>query len=147
VPESERNRKYRQTKKGKATRVAVQKRYWERRHPVLKKLDRIRNTWGNHVVDWFLEVIQDQGFKCFACERKLSFGFAEESVSRACIDHDHQYTQKEIRASSKTDRPIYPRMLLCNSCNRALGSLQDDPKVLRKLALAIEKYKGEINET
>jgi hypothetical protein len=141
VPESKRNRKYRQTIKGKATRAAIQKRYWERRHPVLKKLDRIRTSWGNHVVDWFLELIQDQKFKCYACARKLSFGFSDESVSRACIDHDHKYTQKEIRNSGGTDSPIYPRMLLCNSCNRALGSLKDDPKVLRKLADAIEKYK------
>lgn len=141
MPETERNKKYRQTKKGKATRAAVQKRFWERRHPVLKKLDRIRNQWGDHVIDWFLEKIQDQEFKCYACDRQLSFGHSEQSVSRACIDHDHRYTQKEIRASGKTDKPIYPRMLLCNSCNRALGSLKDDPEVLRKLAKAIETYK------
>lgn len=141
MPETERNKRYRLSKKGRATRLAAQARYWDRRHPVLKKLDRIRQAWGDHVVDWFLAVIQDQKFKCYACDRKLSFGFSEQSVCRACIDHDHKYTQKEIRASAKTDSPIYPRMLLCNSCNRALGSLNDDPKVLRRLAQAIEEYK------
>ena len=146
MPETERNKKYRLSEKGRRTRLVVQQRYWERRHPTLKKLDRVRNSWGTHVVDWFLHEIQENDFKCYACRKVLPFGHAEESVNRACIDHDHRYTMKQIRESGKTDNPIYPRMVLCNPCNRALGSLNDDPDVLERLAKRIREHRRK-NET
>ena len=146
MPETERNKRYRQTEKGRRTRLAAQTRYWERRHPTLKKLDRVRRAWGKHCEEWFLEEIQDQEYKCYGCHKKLVFGHSEENKNQACIDHDHQYTQKEIRESGKTDNPIYPRMVLCNPCNRALGSLNDDPDILERLAKRIREHRRK-NET
>lgn len=147
MPETERNKRYRLSEKGRKTRLKIQNKFWERRHPVLKKLDRIRNAWGKHIEEWFLEELQEQDYKCYACKKKLSFGHSEESTTRACIDHDHLYhTQEQIKQSSKTDDPIYPRMILCNPCNRALGSLNDDPDILERLAKRIREYRRKIDE-
>lgn len=53
----------------------------------------------------------------------------EEKLSWLCIDHDHN-----------TGRV---RGLLCPSCNRGIGLLQDNPKFLLKAAKYIEEAKQE----
>lgn len=62
---------------------------------------------------------QVQAGKCAGCMRHQS-----ELKARLHVDHDH-----------KTGRF---RFLLCGECNRAIGIVREDPKLLRKLADLIE---------
>lgn len=52
---------------------------------------------------------------------------AETRGGRLCVDHDH--------ASGAV------RALLCHDCNTGLGKFQDDPELLRKAALYVERYR------
>ncbi len=73
-------------------------------------------------VDRLKELIKDQDNGCAICGRQCSTGKA------LALDHDH-----ETGAF---------RGLLCASCNRALGYLQDSPGVVRAALAYLEKWKS-----
>lgn len=56
---------------------------------------------------------------CKLCEKELTIS--------CCVDHDH--TNGNVRG------------LLCNSCNRGIGLLQEDPRLLEKAMNYIKKYR------
>jgi Autographiviridae endonuclease VII len=65
------------------------------------------------------EVMQrNQDYRCAICEG------VQPKLFDLSVDHDHE-----------TGRV---RGLLCNQCNRSLGLLKDDPKLLRKAASYLE---------
>lgn len=57
-----------------------------------------------------------QGGKCGICSKDISIEHGEGTQVRACVDHDD--TTSTIRG------------LLCNDCNRAIGLLKHDQKIL-----------------
>lgn len=61
---------------------------------------------------------EEQDFKCMICE----------DVVDLVVDHCH-----------KTGKV---RSLLCNKCNQGLGSFKDDPKIINKASLYLEKFNG-----
>ena len=58
-----------------------------------------------------------QGFKCRICDRRFD---------RLCVDHDH--VTGKIRA------------LLCRSCNRGIGYLQDDVDLLSRAVSYLKEF-------
>lgn len=77
---------------------------------VMIKRRRVRHRYGIE-----LEVIPDK------CQIK-----ACGTTKKVCVDHNHE--TKEIRG------------FLCDSCNRALGFMKENPEALRQLADYIEEH-------
>lgn len=89
--------------------------------------ERNRNAYARYAREWqrrklygvspevFERMVESADRKCLGCEREVPLQ----------LDHDH--------------RTGLIRGLLCGSCNRALGLLQDDPATLRRL-LTYLKY-------
>ena len=67
--------------------------------------------------DEFDAMVARQGHRCAICRRRKK---------RLVVDHDHR--RGRVRA------------LLCDTCNAALGGLQDDPELMRRAAAYIEYH-------
>ena len=84
------------------------------------------------IVDgWFEEKMREQGGVCAVCnqpETAIRLG----KILPLSIDHDH--TNGKLRG------------LLCNACNRAIGSLRDDPNTIRKAADYVEHWRARHSE-
>jgi len=65
------------------------------------------------------KVLEEQEGVCKICK-------CSDPVRRLAVDHDH--------ATGKV------RGLLCNNCNRGLGHLKDDPKILTEAIKYLEYY-------
>ena len=52
------------------------------------------------------------------------------------IDHDHSLGDRKM---FKKNPNLKPRGLLCHHCNRGMGALKDDPKLVRKTLEYLEK--------
>lgn len=72
----------------------------------------------------YLDMLKAQESKCAVCDLPEK----ENINGRLCVDHNHE--------TGKV------RGLLCNSCNRALGFLQDDAQVLYNLYKYKVHYDG-----
>ena len=84
-----------------------------------KRTKRIPRQFGMSYQE-LLMIKEDQDYKCAIC------GIHEENVYKSlAIDHDH--TTGLVRG------------YLCNSCNRGIGLLKDDPKVLRNAIEYLER--------
>ena len=110
----------------------------------------VEDQWGTNVAEWFIK----QPPYCEICEAKLNMGWypcnptsphvtkEERKNSKVtfnevpCIDHDHNLGN---RRTFKNNPNILPRGLLCHHCNRGMGALKDDPKLLRKVLEYLEK--------
>jgi hypothetical protein len=72
----------------------------------------------------YREMWDAQGGTCEICKRPES----SERNELLSVDHDHGTGQ--VRA------------LLCSHCNRAIGLLGDDPKIIRAAALYVESHRS-----
>jgi hypothetical protein len=72
----------------------------------------------------FDAILASQGGRCGICRSK-----SPKSARNGtwCVDHDHVTGQV--------------RGLLCNLCNRAVGMLQDDPKIIRAAVRYVERHR------
>jgi hypothetical protein len=66
-------------------------------------------------------MLAEQNNSCAVCERSQT-----DFKRKFAVDHDH-----------KTGKV---RRLLCDNCNHALGMVNDNPIILQKLILYLEKY-------
>ena len=100
------------------------------------KLQTIQIFWGKHVVEWY----KKQEPNCRICGKKLKkssiVGKYRLQRDESVIDHDGTagITQKDIRQS----KSILPRGILCHGCNRGIGFLQEDKKILKNAIKYIE---------
>jgi len=69
-------------------------------------------------IEQYDELLRAQGGVCAAC--------AAPPTEKRLLDVDHDHRTGRVRG------------LLCRRCNRALGSLRDDPELARKLATYLE---------
>ena len=71
--------------------------------------------------DVFGQLLTGQNMQCAICEREIDF-------ATGCVDHCHKRG--------------YIRGLLCLQCNAGIGSLMDNPDILRKAIAYLEKHNG-----
>lgn len=67
---------------------------------------------------------------CYLCERPLS-----DSTTDIVIDHDHDH------CPDNKSCPLCQRGLACRKCNIAIGLVDDDPDLLRKIAANLDRVK------
>jgi hypothetical protein len=80
---------------------------------------KLRKDYGISLVE-YEKLLAEQGGQCAVCH-----GTKTRNGYRFAVDHDH--------VSGKV------RGLLCDTCNRAIGLLKDDPAVLRAAASYLER--------
>ena len=97
---------------------------------------RAEQIWQNHIKrtynltpEQYNSMLKKQDYKCAVCGSTDPGNGRNKNRVHFCIDHSH-YTG-EIRK------------LLCVSCNSCLGNVKDNPELLRKLALYLEKFQSE----
>jgi hypothetical protein len=106
----------------KATNATRQKAWRDRNPAGVKNFD-LKKHFGITIQD-YEKMSKAQDNKCGICNREESFG-RKGVTYRLAVDHCH-----------KTGKI---RGLLCNSCNKAIGSLRDDPEIIRKAADYVER--------
>jgi hypothetical protein len=87
-----------------------------------KKTKHLKSRYGLDY-EWFMKTLEDQNNSCKICAVELVLDF--NSSNRACVDHNHE--------TGKV------RGILCNHCNRAIGLLRDDVKILNNALRYLEK--------
>lgn len=129
-------KRYRQSAKGRATRLACKRRYektpngiirkkahakkWYKRHSKAVRYRQILYKYGLTTVQ-FNDLLRVQGYRCAVCK-----GTKAGTKNRDwAVDHCH-----------KTGKI---RGLLCQGCNTALGATKDNPSTLRGLADYLER--------
>ena len=84
----------------------------------------IKINYGMSEQEWH-ELLQQQGGGCAICGETASIELSTGTVQRMSVDHCHN--------SGKI------RGILCNTCNRAIGLLKDDARLLRRAADYLER--------
>jgi len=91
---------------------------------------RARTLWFNYKLTLaaFDALLAAQGGVCAIC------GSDDPGAANWCVDHDHACCPTKGRCCGKCVRG-----LLCDMCNRTLGTAKDDPDRLRKAAAYLER--------
>lgn len=117
----------------KACRAAYMREYWERRGGQTRtgKNAELRRRYGLSI-EQYEAMVQRQGGVCAIClqppkPQPMNSRQGRRQYAVLCVDHDHATNQ--IRA------------LLCNTCNRVLGMLGDNPALLRAAAEYLEAHR------
>jgi len=84
--------------------------------------DQMRRNYGITLVDYD-RMYEEQSGLCAICHLPQ----ISNRNTRFCVDHNH--TTGEVRG------------LLCDTCNRGIGLLKDDPRLLTKAADYIRSFK------
>lgn len=91
---------------------------WVKENPLARKNTRLKNMY-NITIEDYKKLFDEQNGCCVGCGLKHS-----ELKRGLVVDHDH-----------KTGKV---RGLLCDPCNRALGGVRDDIKILKNLIKYLE---------
>ena len=75
----------------------------------------------------YRKMLEQQDYRCFICDSEGFLIGKNNHSEKLAVDHCH--------VSGKV------RKLLCHNCNRALGLLRDDPRLLLKSAEYIEAHR------
>lgn len=95
-------------------------RQWRKDNPEKSMSIDLKRKYGITYDHWKVMFDQQEG-KCLVCNKHQN-----ELNQKLAVDHDHKTNQ--IRG------------LICCQCNRGIGYLQDDPILLRKAALYLDKF-------
>lgn len=105
-------------------RLSAYTKQWQEanydRYRELVEAGGIRNRYGI-TVDEAKEMLAAQGGKCALCEREITW-------ENRHIDH-----------TDTADGPVV-RGILCARCNTGLGYFLDDPELMRKAAVYVERF-------
>lgn len=109
----------------RAKSIATQKRWLENnreKFAIIKKKSILKHTYGI-TLEEYGAILKSQKGVCAICkDAQIKY----KNKSDLCIDHNHN-TNKV-------------RGLLCHACNRALGMLKDDIKILESAISYLKKH-------
>jgi len=106
------------------TRVSATRRNNKERHNTYVRRHAYRAKYGISL-EKYEEMCKEQNGVCAICHKP------ESQKKRLAIDHDHETG--------------LVRALLCNSCNAAIGFLQDDIGIASNALAYLTKYKNALN--
>lgn len=92
----------------------------KRYSPVVNRKNNMQKNFGKGILETYKHLFDLQGGVCAICQSPENGRYAHLSV-------DHNHDTGKIRG------------LLCNNCNRGIGLLKDDPKILEQAKEYIEK--------
>ena len=107
----------------------AQCRDWERRNKRSRKNTKLKYRYNLPWMQFFRLFVRQDG-NCAICD----LPFTPNNTPR--VDHDHKCCPGE-RSCGKCVRG-----LLCFTCNNGIGSLKDDPAILRAAAAYVENWIG-----
>lgn len=81
----------------------------------------LEKNFGKGALDVYKKLFEEQGGVCAICSTPENGRYSNLSI-------DHNHDTNEIRG------------LLCNNCNRGIGLLKDNPKLMRKAANYVETH-------
>ena len=85
-----------------------------------KRVDQVERRYSIPHAE-VMNMLEAQGWKCAICEIPVVWQVSNvQKSTSACIDHCH--TEGHVRG------------ILCSHCNRAIGLLRDDPKIVTAAA-------------
>lgn len=91
----------------------------EERFRQVSRKKQLKHKYGLSQED-YQSMLEDQSFGCAICETKNPNGATSNSDFMKHFAVDHCHDSGRVRG------------LLCSACNRALGFLQDSPKILSR---------------
>lgn len=97
-----------------------------RRNPARQRRNQLKSSY-KMTADFYLEMLESQGGACAIC------GVPEPYPFGLRPDHDHACCPERPTCGECT------RGLLCDTCNRGIGFLKDNPVLLRRAAEYIEE--------
>jgi len=104
---------------------AYERKRWASQ-PQEKRRAKWLKTKYNLLYATYEQMFLEQNGKCKVCDIDISITTSSNSHSTACVDHSH--------STGKV------RSLLCNHCNRALGLLKENEKVIANLLKYIRSF-------
>lgn len=121
--------------------AAVKRSYYKNHERMLEKGKKTnwfyRLNRYNITYNQYMELLEQQNYCCAICQRTSPGGRGVKWN----IDHDHSCCDGRFSCGKCI------RGLLCNSCNRGIGHMQDNPSNLRSAASYIESYQSQkVNE-
>ena|ERR1700752_597537 len=116
-------------RKNNAEKVAATKKRWTSSEAckTMKRDYHLRMSFGLSLQEYITLAVK-QGGCCAICRRQETKICRNGKLQPLSVDHDH--------ATGKI------RGLICDSCNVAIGRMDDDPRILRAAARYIEEHAG-----
>jgi len=116
-----RNKRWRERNPERAREIS---RNWRKRHPIKRREAWLKFKYG---LTWkeYLQMRKEQQGRCAICGVK----FGRSQNTKAHVDHDH-----------KTNKV---RKLLCGRCNRVLGLVNEDIKILENMIKYLEEFRND----
>lgn len=116
---AQRRQHYQDNRERLRAEAAQRLREFPEAQALASRKSRLKKTWGL-TLGQYDEMVDAQMGRCHLCHRP-------PTRNNLAVDHDHV-----------TGRV---RMLLCDPCNLGIGSLRDDPELLRRAADYIERFR------
>lgn len=116
------HRKWRKTHL-KACRKWV--RDWGRKHPECAHKHKLKYRYGMTVEEYTIK-LKEQNNVCAICKCAEIAKYRSKAPQHLSVDHNH-----------KTGKN---RGLLCDRCNRAIGSFRDDLKIVKSAVVYLQKW-------
>jgi hypothetical protein len=91
----------------------------KRYNPSRNRMHNMQKNFGKGILETYQEIFEAQGGVCAICASPENGRYVHLSV-------DHNHDTGKIRG------------LLCNNCNRGIGLLKDDPKILEQAKKYLE---------
>ena len=91
---------------------------------------RLKSTFGINL-EKYEKMLEEQDFKCKICGKEEVSTSRTGQIKGLAVDHCHKH--------EKETGEIKVRGLLCENCNKGIGSLQDDINILKRAIDYIEK--------
>lgn len=109
-------------------RLAIEHRNYYNRSKEKTKARELKKSY-NITLDQYLKMLLEQDNKCAICKRpEKAIHFQTKEVRRLAVDHCH-------KTGSVRD-------LLCSSCNRGIGSFEDNIEFLTKAIEYLTKHES-----
>ena len=102
-------------------------REWGRKNPDCAHKHKLKYRYGMTIEEYNLK-LKEQNNVCDICKCAEVAAYRSKSSQRLSVDHNHKTGEN--------------RGLLCDRCNRAIGSFRDNTKTIKSALKYLQKWKS-----